>query len=269
MKKLFFGLVLAVLQMRITYAGLLRWHYVAGAVFGVSTVTWALSGMLSMEPFFWADGGATAENVPAALAGGPLDLDAFPAFDAGAWAAALPPDSIKEVQFARIQGGPYYIVLRSGPDALILDAATLQQREPFTIESIVARVREGEPTARIAASDVLTTYDAYYYDRDHAAPVPVLRVTFADPDATWIYINPATSRMVAAFTRRRRIERWIYHGFHSLDFPFWYDRRPLWDIGTIVLLLGGALPSALGVVLGARRVRRAFRRRRPGHAVAD
>ena len=24
--------------------------------------------------------------------------------------------------------------------------------------------------------------------------------------------------------------RWLYHGLHSLDFPFLYARRPLWDV---------------------------------------
>ncbi len=47
---------------------------------------------------------------------------------------------------------------------------------------------------------------------------------------------------------------------HSLDFPFWYYRRPLWDVGVIVLCAGGTVLSVLGVVLGLRRVRRAVAR---------
>jgi hypothetical protein len=62
------------------------------------------------------------------------------------------------------------------------------------------------------------------------------------------------------FSRRERLQRWLYHGLHSLDFPFWYYRRPLWDVGVIALCGGGAALSLLGVVLGWRRVRRAVAR---------
>jgi hypothetical protein len=65
---------------------------------------------------------------------------------------------------------------------------------------------------------------------------------------------------VAAFSRRARLERWIYHGFHSLDFSFWYYNRPLWDIGVIALSLGGAALSAIGVFIGFRRVKRSVKR---------
>jgi hypothetical protein len=62
------------------------------------------------------------------------------------------------------------------------------------------------------------------------------------------------SQAVASFTRRQRLQRWIYHGFHSLDFGFWYGSRPLWDIGVITLSLGGTMLSVIGVVIGYRRL---------------
>ena len=55
------------------------------------------------------------------------------------------------------------------------------------------------------------------------------------------------------------MERWIYNGLHSLDFSFWYNRRPLWDIGVLTLMLGGLASSAIGLYLGIRRVRRSLR----------
>ncbi len=57
------GLILSVTQFKrvrpfrlrsaIPYAGWMRWHYITGAVFGLFTLTWAFSGLLSMEPFEW------------------------------------------------------------------------------------------------------------------------------------------------------------------------------------------------------------------------
>jgi hypothetical protein len=56
--------------------------------------------------------------------------------------------------------------------------------------------------------------------------------------------------------RLSRVERWAYNGLHSLDFSFWYNRRPLWDAGMIVLLLGGLASSCFGLAMGIKRVRR-------------
>ena len=50
------------------------------------------------------------------------------------------------------------------------------------------------------------------------------------------------------------------NGLHSLDFSFWYYKRPLWDIGVILLSLGGAALSGIGLVMGFRRILRAVTR---------
>ena len=67
--------------------------------------------------------------------------------------------------------------------------------------------------------------------------------------------------------RLGRVERWLFNGLHSLDFGFWYDRRPLWDIGLIVLSLGGVASSGIGLWIGWGRVRRAIGRGLPAPAV--
>ena len=266
----FIGLVLGVIQFRpstpfsiwrigsyIPYAGWMRWHYLTGIVFGVFSVTWAFSGMLSMEPWFWASRGGTGDGIYGALAGGPLDLEGYPEFDATEWHRVLPARTIKEVNFAWIQGEPHYVVLGSTRKPELVSANPLQlQREPFSIESLMDRVREGNPDVPIVTSEILPKYDSYYYAQDGSAPLPVLRVKFGDPDATWFYIDPAMSQAVASFTRRQRLQRWIYHGFHSLDFGFWYASRPLWDIGIITLSLGGTMLSVIGVVIGFRRLKK-------------
>ena len=87
-------------------------------------------------------------------------------------------------------------------------------------------------------------------------PLPILRVKFADPDKTWVYVDPEMSQVVARIHRLDRVERWIYNGLHSLDFSFWYNRRPLWDIGVLTLMLGGLASSGIGFCLGIKRLRR-------------
>ena len=77
-----------------------------------------------------------------------------------------------------------------------------------------------------------------------------------------MYIDPQRSRMLASIPRLKRIERWLYHGFHSLDVGYLYT-RPLWDAVMIVLLSGGLFISAVGLYLGVKRVIRAIVRRMP------
>ena len=133
------GIVLAFTQYRTQYAGLMRWHYVTGAVLGVFALTWVFSGLLSMEPFFWASGGETGNRIPQTLRGGSLDLSQFqkPAFSS---------TGIKEVDFLRIQGDPYYL-LRDGPsEPVLVSADSMQERwELFTPESLVDRIKQATP----------------------------------------------------------------------------------------------------------------------------
>jgi PepSY-associated TM region len=285
------GLILSVLQFRrlkpfrltaaIPYAGWMRWHYITGAIFGIFTLTWAFSGLLSMEPFEWtrAEGLEVPQEV---FTGGPLDLTQFSAMDATAWDGLLAGRAVKEVELIRIQDEHYYLV-RSAPDGLataqarerlhqpynvtgraetgrlLIDAKTLGARsEPFSVDSLISRLRTALPEAPIVEQELLQDYDSYYYSRGRQTPLPVLRVKFGDPAQTWLYIDPEMSRLVAAVHRLNRVERWLYSGLHDLDFSFWYDRRPLWDIVVITLLLGGLASSGIGLFLGIKRMWRAL-----------
>src|SRR5690606_26816618 len=140
---------------------------------------------------------------------------------------------------------------------LLVDATTMRVRdEPFPLEALLARLAAAAPHAPIAAHDLLDDYDSYYYSRGRQTPLPVLRVKLADPLETWVYIDPAVGRVLATVHRLERLERWLFNGLHSLDFAFWYDRRPLWDIGMILLSVGALATSTIGMYLGARRLRR-------------
>lgn len=246
----------------IPYTGWMRWHYIAGVFFGVFALTWAFSGMLSMEPWFWASTDGTGAGIRQALAGGPLDPALFPAIESARWNDALRGRAAREVEFVRLQGDPYYVIDGVDSKPLLVAAESFEvRREPFSVESIMQRVGAGNPDVPVADVELRSDYDAYYRPRDRRPPLPVLRVRFGDPDATWFYIDPATSQIVTRYTRRERVQRWIYNGFHSLDFSFWYYSRPLWDIGVIALSLGGAALSVIGVVIGFRRLKRGAKRR--------
>jgi hypothetical protein len=263
----------------IPYSGWMRWHYITGVVFGVVTVTWSFSGMLSMEPFEWTNSVALA--IPGdAISGGPLELQQFAKMEPAVWTGILGGRAIKEVEFSRIQDAhyyvvrqtplaetdeqkrerlhqPYYIVGSAERDRVLVAADTLQPRAaPFSADSIVQRLAGAVPDAKVIETTVLTEYDSYYYSRGRQTPLPVVRIKFDDPAQTWVYVEPEMGQILSSITKLSRVERWAYNGLHSLDFSFWYNRRPLWDAGMIVLLLGGLATSCFGFAMGVKRIRR-------------
>src|SRR5262245_44987963 len=193
------GIILGFTQYFTRYAGLMRWHYVTGVLFGVFCVTWVFSGLLSMEPFFWASGGGTGNRISQALRGGPLDLSRFPKL-------VLLPGNFKEIEFLRIQGEHYYLVRNDSNEPLLVSAdSSRSRRDLFSTESLMMRVKQSTPDAPITESVLLSKYDSYYHPTERKPPLPVLRVKFADPDATWIYIDAYMSQVVTRFTRRERL----------------------------------------------------------------
>src|SRR5262249_440653 len=237
------GIILGFTQYPTRYVGLMRWHYVTGVAFGVFSLTWGVSGLLSMEPLFWASGDGSGNRIAQALRGGALDVARFPKLE-------LPKQHVKEIEFLRIQGEPYYLIRNDSPEPVLVSAFSSKVRdELFSTDSLLTRVKQGNPDVPIAESALLSNYDSYYHPSERKPPLPVLRVKFADPESTWIYIDPHKSQVVTSFTRRERLQRWIYHGLHSLDFNFWYYQGPAWTTAMVVLNAGGALLSVIGTVL--------------------
>jgi hypothetical protein len=282
------GIVLALVQWKTRYVRWMKWHYWTGVGFGVFALTWTFSGLLSIEPGNWASPAngptgriAMAGRISEALAGGFLDLSLYPAFDAPAWRGLLGHNVAKEIILRRIQGASYYEVhvTRDGVGGTVAEpllvaaispgrnsagprsaSPTLKARsQPFGVDEIVGAVQKAVAGVPILAANALTAYDGYYYDRGRGRPLPVVRVELDDPEKTWIYVDLAGCGLVARFTRRQRIERWLYHGLHSLDFSFWYSNRFLWSSAVVILCCGGALLSAIGVVIGLKRVKRLMR----------
>lgn len=283
------GLVIGFIKLRwtrpfklstaIPYAGWMRWHYITGMVFGVTTLTFAFSGLLSMEPYEWtnAEGLALERDV---FTGGALDFAAFPKPEPAAWNRITEGRGIKEIAFTRIQDGAYYVVRptpdpnieakrrerlhqpynvtgRAESDRLLVSADTMNVRhEPFSEDSLIARLKTAMPDVPIVEQQMLTAYDDYYYSRGNVTPLPVLRVKFGDPMQTWLYVDPSISQPLALVHRLNRLERWLFNGLHSLDVSAFYNSRPAWDIVMLVLLGGGLVSSFLGLYLGIGRMRR-------------
>jgi len=134
----------------------------------------------------------------------------------------------------------------------------------FSKEAMEQASREAMPNVPVIDSEWLTDYDNYYHQtttsfelgrHKPAYVLPVLRVRYKDEDETWLYFTPSLAQMVK-FDKLDRANRWIYYGPHVMDWPGLFNRRPLWDIVTIVLLAGLAAISVTTMLPAFRRLKR-------------
>jgi hypothetical protein len=134
----------------------------------------------------------------------------------------------------------------------------------FSKEVMEQAAREAMPRVPVRSSEWMTEYDNYYHQttpsfelgrHKPAYVLPVLRVRYQDKNETWLYFTPALAQMVK-FDKRDRANRWLYYGLHVMDWPGLFNRRPLWDIVTIVLLAGLGAISITTLLPAYRRLKR-------------
>jgi hypothetical protein len=240
------------------YAGWMRWHHYAGLIFGIVTTTWIFSGLLSMDPWDWHPSTAPTREQRARVAGGSIAVGDLSLENLRKAINAYAPHHPKEIEITRFRGH-YYAAASDG--IVSFDApqfGALDQLAPDLVVGAAYMAMDGVPIEGVSWLD---DYDAYYYDRDRALSLPVLRVRYADPQKTWLYFDPKHGTIARKEERLTRLNRWLYHGFHSLDFPFLYYQRPLWDIVVIVLSIGGIALSATTLSASWRRLKRNVSRR--------
>ncbi len=233
----------------IPYQGQKRWHVVLGLIFGLGAATWAFSGMLSMDPLPSSQAG-NLTDIPQALRGR-LPLAAFAAKDPGVALSQLPHLQVKELELTSFAGEPIYIATLGEGATRILPLIG-PSRSEFDRQRIVDVVTKAAQPYGLVETRVLDQYDVYYLDRHRQRPLPVILARVNDADHTRYYIDPRTARIVGSYSSRQWITRWLYHGLHSLDFPWLYNYRPAWDIVVVTFMLGGTALCVTSLILAWR-----------------
>jgi hypothetical protein len=233
------------------YRGPKRWHLALGLIFGASAATWAFSGLLSMYPFAHSgDGGPALESLR-----GPLNLPAFAAKPPEMALAQLAGLAVKQLECTSFRAEPLYIASVTGGFRIVPVDGT--PRAEFDERAIGAALAQSQPASLIDLRRA-TRYDRYYLDRHGRFPLPVLVARVDDAHSTRYYIDPRTARIVSTYSSTDWAERWLYHGLHSLDFPWLYASRPSWDVLVIVFMLGGTALAVTALMLAWRVVKRTF-----------
>jgi hypothetical protein len=241
----------------IPYQGQTRWHMILGLAFGLFAFTWVLSGMLSISPFDW-NSDDTAEGPAKALRAGQWSAAAFAVeHPREALAKVAGTLKVKELELARVLGEPVYLAVEAPgrSRAIPMRGDAWQEFDAGRVLRVMAKAGPGA----LAEVHRMDAYDRYYIDRHHRKPLPVLRVRFDDRDHSVYYVDLKTAQVIESYDARSRVNRWLYHGLHSIDLPWLYRNRPTWDIAVLTLMLGGGALSVTSVLIGWRRLRKKVR----------
>jgi len=232
------------------YAGFNLWHHIAGLAFGVFTLTWVLSGLLSMNPWGWLQG-ARADTESARIQGvprsSPKDLAAVLQTLADAHPAAV------SLKAAPLNGRLYFIASTVRGERLRLDdggaQAPLGSVDLKVLAQALARV--GPPNM----PELMTQEDNFYFSHHRElAALPVYRLVLAS--GTRYYLDSVSGMLIAKRDAEAQAYRWLHEGLHRMDFAAPVRGRPQWDALMLLLMSGVTLLCVTGAILGYRRLTR-------------
>lgn len=244
---------------------LYRLHYYLGLGSGLFTSTWLLSGAFSLNPLGWSPGSSPSSAQKGAFAGSPENAEGLPI---SAVIEACRRDRAPQLIRSFYLGGELFYLCMWPGKTEIVSVRDAGSRSFFTRDELHQWFENAFPQVRVTHADWLLESDDYYYPthyRPDRARLPYLRLALDDEEDSTVYVDAQRGEIALWHTRRSRLERWLYHGLHSLDFGFLYKRPVLWYSVIFTLLGLGILSTGTGVLLGwkffLRRMRRRSRQR--------
>jgi len=231
------------------YRGLWYWHHLAGLVFGILTLTWVFSGLMTMGP--WNVLASSAGQVRATVTGYTTWGEVSRLLAAAPTLADPQTVQIRSVPL----GGDLRAIALSSDSSIQRRVDSAGAPTPFSQEDI--RLAVGRAGLSLQSLDRLDREDSYYYGHHRTVKLPVYRAILDDPGRTHLYFDHESGVIAQAVDRPARTRRWVETGLHDLDFA-WLRRRPVWDLVVLPLLAGVTLVCATGTWLGFRRLRQDF-----------
>jgi uncharacterized iron-regulated membrane protein len=227
---------------------LLRWHHASGFFFGTFALTWALSGLLSVQPWGFLESRGSLS--PATLAVQPT---------AAQLVTALRSFAPLDGSFAPLDGS--FVSLRSAPlgsDLFFIASTRSGRRERFDragrraplaaadVAALGVRLGSHEPVIRLDRED-----DYLFSHHDEHVTLPAYRISL--PDGSDLYLDATTGFAEGRFDANARVQRWL-DGMHRFDLLPVLRVRPLWDVLVLCALAGVSVISFTGARLAYRRL---------------
>lgn len=236
---------------RSPYRGLNLWHHYAGLLFGLVTVTWLFSGLLSMNPWgaFEGDAGSAERS---RLAGGAVSAAELTDLVATLDATSLPAGTVR-LRSSLIAGDLALIAEDREGNATRLETSELEPEPlaPAVWKRLPSLIR---PAAPLAKAEFIRAGDAYYFDHHEKVSFPVYRLIFDDAEQTRYYLDATSGEIRQKIDSDRRWNRWLFHGLHRGDFTALMRQRPIWDLIMLPLMLGVTVAAVTGVWMAYRRI---------------
>jgi uncharacterized iron-regulated membrane protein len=233
------------------HRGWMKWHHLGGLIGGLFLVTWIASGWLSMNPLklFARSQITDAQRAAYAVRGSPPTLGVT----SDSLAAAIG-SGASDLSFAWVGGTPVIIARTKGAKTLLAAG----DASPLALDrALLVKAAQGAyPANRVAAVDLLTEEDVYWYSHHRKRPLPVLRVQFDDANRSWLFIDPATGEIAGLSDSSARTYRWLFNFLHDYDLPILLRNQPARDILVWLLSIAGLVISVSGVVIGWRTLAR-------------
>jgi uncharacterized iron-regulated membrane protein len=237
------------------FRGWMKWHHWAGLTGGLFALAWLFSGWLSVNPFQWFPRRSAPDTALAAYAS-----HAQPSFPATLDILRdLPLGEAREARLSWVGGRPLITLVGPGPSEQRIFAGDTGAPTQLSDAALFAAARALVPDAPIAAAERLERADAYWRPT-HRTPrrLPVLRVKFADPRATWVHIDPLTGEVLGQMDQSRRTYRWLFNALHAWDLPVFQGSEPARQAFVWLFSVGGLVLSISGIVIGWRHLRLAL-----------
>ena len=245
------------------YKGLFFWHHVSGLVFGLLTLAWVFSGLMSMNPWGLLEGGGSPAR--AQVSGDPPTWSQVK--ETLAALKTRPPAGAVSLSAASMGGDLNLLSYSADAKMLRLNAQALPSRVTLRdLHDAAEWVSEG---LGMRTQALLTDEDDYYFAHHGSVTLPVYRIILADPDRTRVYIDTETGRVVRTVDADGRGYRWWHLALHRWDFAAPLRARPVWDLVMLLLLAGVTLSVGLGTWMGLRRLVQDLRPRRAASQPAD
>ncbi len=237
------------------FVGIKRWHHLGGMAIGAVVCLWLFSGLLSMDHGRWFSRSEPTMEQRQRFMGGmlvPEDIG-VPLGDAMRHVQLGAP--VKEILLSKVGGASYYVFRSDSEQQVVMSADSVRApASKFTLDTL-AEAAKLVMSAQQLDRSAIPQGDLYYYSTVHnPRPLSGLRIVLDDPEQTWIHIDTNTGRLMEIMDDSGRLYRWLFHGLHSWDIPFFLEHDRQRRMVLLVLCGAGFLFSLSGVYLGIARL---------------